>query len=125
MFNRKLGDLEILRGCFLKRRLNILGDVEVTNSSGRAFQTRATRGVKNVTDIGFSKRNFFVKLSLLCNEMKYFILDSFEFKIDFYSNCSLHFNITGQCIAMSYPSVPTIMLQTKIVIINLFHMHVW
>ena len=66
---------------------------------------------------------FLVNMSLLCNEMKYFILDSFELEIDYYFNFyfSLHFNITGQCIAISYPSVPTIMLQTKIVIINLFH----
>ena len=44
-------------------------------------------------------------------EMKYFILDSFEYEIDYYFNFSLHFNITGQCIAMSYPSMPTIMPQ--------------
>ena len=49
---------------------------------------------------------FFVKLSLLCNEMKYFILNSFELEIDYYFNFSLHFNITGQCIAMLYLSVP-------------------
>ena len=53
--------------------------------------------------------------------MNYFIQDSFKLVIDYHFNFSLHLNITGQCIAISYPSVPTIMLQTKIVILNLFH----
>ena len=53
--------------------------------------------------------------------MKYLILDSFKFEIDYYFDFSFHFNVTGQYIAMSYPAVPTIMFQTKIVIINLFH----